>query len=245
MTTVGFIYPGHAAEDDYPLAEKLLGEGLTLAVEHIYGEDVYAVEQLKELGSRDRLADGVQRLSKYQPDSVMWAGTGSSFVYGLDGAQRHVDELSGAASVPASSTSLAFIHAVRALDLQRVAVSASYPVEVTDLFGQFLADAGIEVVNLAAAEIATATEVGQLGGKAVIDLIVGYDHPEAEAMLVPDTAMRTFGLVNDVEEQIGKPVLTANQVTIWEGLRLAGDHRTVPNAGALLRPNTPGRHAER
>ena len=46
MTTIGFIYPDHAAEDDYPLAEQLLGgsdadEGdIRLPVEHIYGTDL-------------------------------------------------------------------------------------------------------------------------------------------------------------------------------------------------------------
>ena len=34
MTTVGFLYPGHAAEDDYPRMERILGNGLRLAVEH-------------------------------------------------------------------------------------------------------------------------------------------------------------------------------------------------------------------
>ena len=37
-----------------------------------------------------------------------------------------------------------------------------------------------------------------------------------------------------LERALGKTVLTANQVTIWEGLRLAGSSLTVPGHGQLL-----------
>ena len=41
-------------------------------------------------------------------------------------------------------------------------------------------------------------------------------------VLVPDTAWNTIGLLEELDAALGKPVLTANQVTIWQGLALAG-----------------------
>ena len=38
-------------------------------------------------------------------------------------------------------------------------------------------------------------------------------------MLVPDTALHTVEWLDDLDELLGKPVLTANQVSVWEGLR--------------------------
>ncbi|WP_199432402.1 maleate cis-trans isomerase family protein [Qaidamihabitans albus] len=236
MPTIGFIYPDHAAEDDYPLAEGLLGDGTRLAVAHIYGTDLHAVAELLDLGSPQRLTEGAGLLARHEPDAIVWACTSGSFVYGWDGATEQVAGLSAAAGgLPASSTSFAFVHAANALGLRRVAVAASYPDEVAKLFVEFLGKGGIEVVSLSAADIDTAAEVGDLSPEAVVDLIVSHDHPDAEALLVPDTAMRTLAVVERAEERLGKPVLTANQVTVWEGLRLVGANRAVPGVGALFR----------
>jgi maleate cis-trans isomerase len=238
VPTIGFIYPDHAAEDDYVLAEQLLGSDLgdiRLPVEHIYGTDLHAVPELLDLGSEARLADGASLLAKHEPDAVVWACTSGSFVYGWEGAHDQAKSLAAAAGVPASSTSFAFVHAARALGVHRVAVAASYPDDVARLFVEFLHAAGIEVVSMSSAGIDTAAEVGDLPAEAVVDLALSHDHPDAEALLVPDTAMRTLTEVNTIEDKSGKPVLTANQVTVWEGLRLAGETRVVRSLGALFR----------
>ncbi|PRX49138.1 maleate isomerase [Prauserella shujinwangii] len=236
MSTIGFIYPDHAAEDDYPLAERLLGGDVRLPVAHIYGTDLHAVAELLDLGSPARLTEGAGLLARHEPDAVVWACTSGSFVYGWDGATQQVAGLSEAAGgLPASSTSFAFVRAANALGLRRVAVAASYPDDVAALFAEFLGKGGIDVVSMSAADIDTAAEVGRLDPEAVVDLVAGRDHPDAEALLVPDTAMRTLALLDRIEERLGKPVLTANQVTVWEGLRLAGASRAVPGLGTLFR----------
>lgn len=235
MPTVGFIYPDHAAEDEYPLAERLLGDRFSLPVEHIYGTDLHAVPELLDLGSPQRLAGGAELLAKHEPDAVVWACTSGSFVYGWQGAQEQVNELAEAAGKPASSTSFAFVRAAERLGLNRVAVAASYPDDVAKLFVDFLAAGGVEVVSMSSEDIATAAEVGRLSPEAVAGLAVRHDHPSADAVLIPDTAMRTLGEIATIEGQLGKPVLTANQVTIWEGLRLAGEVPASEELGALFR----------
>ncbi|MGH3624521.1 MAG: maleate cis-trans isomerase family protein [Sciscionella sp.] len=241
MTTVGFLYPGHAAEDDYPRMARLLGGDVELVVEHTYGEDLHAVNELLDLGNPDRLAEGTLRLRQHAPDAVLWACTSGSFVYGLQGATEQAAGLAEAAGVPASSTSFAFVSAARALGVSTVAIAASYPAEVAERFKEFLADAGLEVVGVSSQGINTAAEVGRLPEDAVLALAAANDRPDAEALLVPDTAMRTIEVIEKLEAELGKPVLTANQVTVWEGLRLAGDPRGCQGIGALFRDGTGNR----
>lgn len=232
MTTVGFVYPDHAAEDDYPPVAAALG--VRLPVAHIYGTDLHAVPELLDLGSPARLREGAALLAPHRPDAVVWACTSGSFVYGPQGALEQARGLAEAAGVPATSTSLAFAEAVRALGLRRVAVAASYPDDVARLFVEFLAHDGIEVVAMTSAGIDTAAEVGTLTPDRVLALAAANDHPDAEALLVPDTAMHTMGLLPELETTLGKPVLTANQVSIWAGLRLAGADPAAPGLGTLF-----------
>ncbi|MBT2367047.1 aspartate/glutamate racemase family protein [Streptomyces sp. ISL-10] len=221
MTTVGLLYPGHSAEDDYPRIETLL-TGVNVPIVHTdIGEDAHRVDALREMGSAERLAVGVEQLRLSGAESVVWACTSGSFVYGWEGAHEQTRALALAAGLPASSTSFAFVHAAREVGATRVAVAATYPEDVTDLFADFLQAAGIEVVATRSGGIVTAAEVATWEREQVLDLLRKADDPRADAVLLPDTALHTVAHLQELEEAAGKPVLTANQVTVWEGLRLA------------------------
>lgn len=231
--TVGILYPGYSAEDDYPLAESLL-EGPRLPLVHtLMREDAHRVDALLDIGGDDVLADGVRTLGDGL-DSVVWACTSGSFVFGWDGATAQVEALGAVAGVPASSTSFAFVDACARLGVTRVAVGATYPDDVAERFVAFLGVAGIEVLSLSAKGIITAAEVGTLPREAVLEFAAAADHPDAQALLLPDTALHTIGLLAALDARVGKPVLTANQVSVWQGLRLAGADAPRPGFGALF-----------
>ncbi|WP_121747152.1 aspartate/glutamate racemase family protein, partial [Streptomyces sp. E2N166] len=222
MTALGFLYPGHSGEDDYPRIEQLLGSDIRVDLVHTdIGEDAHRVDALLEMGSAQRLAAGVEELRLAGADAVVWACTSGSFVHGWEGAQEQVRALAQAAGLPASSTSFAFVHAVKEIGARRVAIGATYPDDVARLFAEFLRAAGIEAVGVVSSGIITAAEVGTWTESEVLALARAADHPDAEAVLLPDTALHTAAHIPVLEKELGKPVLTANQVTIWEGLRLA------------------------
>lgn len=225
---VGLLYPGYGAEDDFPALEDRLSGRLRLPLAHTsVGVDAHAVDALLDLGRPERLAEGARALMSDDPGSVMWACTSGSFVFGWDGARRQVDQVAEVLARPVSSTSLAFVHAAQALGVSRVAVSASYPEDVAEHFVRFLERGGITVTATTSQGIFTAAEVGRLNRREVLDLVRSVDAAGAEAILVPDTAMHSLQLLAELEEAAGMPVLTANQVTVWEGLRLIGAGETI------------------
>ncbi|MFF3379565.1 decarboxylase [Streptomyces sp. NPDC002680] len=235
MTALGFLYPGHSAEDDYQRMEHLLGSDIRLDVIHTdIGEDAHRVDALLEMGSADRLAAGVEELRLCGAEAVVWACTSGSFVYGWEGAQDQIRTLARTAGMPASSTSLAFVHAVRELGVRRVAIGATYPADVAELFAEFLGAAGVEVTGVRGAGIVTAAEVGEWTEEDVRALAQESDAPEAEALLLPDTALHTASHIENLESQLAKPVLTANQVTVWEALRLTTRKVNAPSLGTLF-----------
>ncbi|HEY9312435.1 maleate cis-trans isomerase [Williamsia sp.] len=236
VTTVGMLYPGNAAEDDYPLLEQILGDNIALPVVITsVGVDAHEVEALLDLGSSERLLDGARQVAQHRPDSVMWACTSGSFVFGWNGAHQQAGEISETLGIPTGSTSIAFAAACRALELERVAVAATYPDDVSRHFSKFLAAAGVAVTELVSHDIPTAALAGELGHDDVLDLARSNDSTEARAILIPDTALHTVAWIDELEEVLGKPVLTANQVTAWYGLLLAGNQVTSDRLGTLFR----------
>jgi len=235
-STVGLLYPGHGAEDDFPALEARLEGHVRLPVMHTsVGEDAHRVDALLDLGSPTRLAAGAEGLRPHRPDSVMWACTSGSFVFGWDGARRQVDGVADTLGLPVSSTSIAFVNAVQALGLTSVAVAASYPDEVARHFVEFLRVGDVTVTAMGSHGIMTAEEVGRLGRDDVLAMVSAADTHGAEALLVPDTAMHSLAWLDELEEAAGILVLTANQVTVWEGLRLLGDVPAIDGLGALFR----------
>ncbi|MEV5608472.1 decarboxylase [Streptomyces sp. NPDC052225] len=235
MTALGFLYPGHSAEDDYPRIEMLIDSDVRLPVVHTdIGEDAHRVDALLRMGAPERLAAGVEELRLSGAEAVVWACTSGSFVFGWDGAHDQVRGLARAAGLPASSTSFAFAHAIRELGVRRVAVAATYPEDVAAHFATFLKASGAEVLSVRGSGIITAAEVGTWGWDEVLAMARAGDHPDAEAVLLPDTALHTAAYVKDLEQTLGKPVLTANQVTVWEALRLVDRRVNAPTLGTLF-----------
>ncbi|MEU7422770.1 decarboxylase [Streptomyces sp. NPDC040750] len=240
MTALGFLYPGHSAEDDYPRMEQLLGSDVRLDLIHTdIGEDAHRVDPLGEMGSAERLAAGMEGLRLAGVEAVVWAATSGGFAHGWEGAQAQVRTLARLAGMPASSTSVAFVHAARELGVRRVAVGATYPEDVATLFAEFLRAGGLEVTGTRSSGTVTATEVGTWGEEDVLALARAADVPDAQAVLLPDTALHTAAHLPLLEKTLSKPVLTANQVTVWEGLRLADRRVNAPILGTLFTREPP------
>lgn len=246
MPSVGLLYPGHSAEHDFAHAERILSRQAPDLAAHFpvtitsVGRDAHEVDALLDLGSMQRLTDGADRLvQEHSPDVVVWACTSGSFVYGWDGAREQAHGLARHTGLPASSTSLAFVRAVHSMGVNEVAIAASYPREVAQHLADLLHHTGITVTDLSTHEIFTAAEVGTLDADDVTRLVADAPRDGAQALLVPDTAMHTLALLPELEEAAGMPVLTANQVTVWEGLRLLGQIPHAPGLGLLFAGDRP------
>ena len=234
MLRIGILYPLHSAEDDYPSMAARLEPPVEVAVVHTDAVDMHTVEDCRRTGDWEHLKPGAAELSTLGPDVCMWACTSGSFVYGLAGAEDQARRIGSYLGVPASSTSLSFVRAIQTLGITRVAVAATYPEALAAEFVGFLGEGGIQVVHLGSLGIWTAVEVGEVGGEEVIDFVQANDHADAEAILIPDTALHTVAFLSELDGAIGKPVLTANQVTMWEALRLGGQVRRQRGFGQLF-----------
>jgi maleate cis-trans isomerase len=235
MPTVAMLYPGHSAEDDYTELEARL-PGAALPVVHTWeGPTAHDVAALRALGAEEPLRTASRRARELRPDAVMWACTSGSFVYGPQGVHEQAAWIAEEAGVPASSTSLALIAGLQHLAAIRVAVAATYPSVVTGHLTDLMADSGLEVTAVTHADVPSGEDAGRLPPDEVVRMVAGVERPAGtQAVVVPDTALRTTGLLPRLEAEVGLPVVTANQATAWYGLRLAGWTGTATGLGALF-----------
>lgn len=239
MRTIGLLYPGTSAINDFDhLTEALAAHDVSLLVQETsVGVDAHEVGALLDLGSAERLGEAAARIA-HRVDAITWACTSGSFVFGWEGAHQQVAQITERTGLPASSTSLAFMRACRAMNLRRVVVAASYPQEVAEHFVSFLRAAGVEITGFSSHDIHTAAEVGTLGHEEVAQIVSGVQdvtaRDGAQAILVPDTAMHTLAHLEHLELVAGLPVLTANQVTVFDALGVLGLDLHLDGFGSLF-----------
>ena len=231
---IGILYPLYSAEDDYPRLAAALKPAVEVQVIHTDSPNLHRIDESLITGSREYLLAGADELRPHDVAVCLWACTSASFAFGVEGAQRQAQDLVDALGVPASSTSLAFLSASQALELKRVAVAATYPEDLSNAFRAFLETGGVEVVHMGCLGVWTGDEVALIEREEVLRFACANDHPDAEAVLIPDTALHTVDFLPELETAVGKTVLTANQVTMWEALRLANHLTPQSNLGRLM-----------
>lgn len=241
---LGLIYPGGGAEHEYYQFAEAVGDRIRIFLvgSRVGGGDDHSIPSLRETARIESLVEAARRLAPLRPDSVMWACTSGSFVVGRRGAEAQVEAITRVTKAPAGSTSLAFAHALAVLGLRRVAVLAPYPEDAARAFVTFLGAFGVDVRELRWLGAKSGWDSAVIPPEDVRRAAQAVDRPDAEALLIPDTALPTLSVIDEIERTLGKPTLTANQVTLWEGLRLAGAPWSVPGYGRLLTTPTVGGH---
>ena len=234
---LGFLFPPCGGEDELYRHGEALGDDLRILLmgTRIFGdEEEHAPHHLSRTGGIDHLVMHAKVMARMNPDSVIWACTSGSFIDGLRHAERQVEAIAATAGCPASSTSLAFVAALRHLGIGRAALLCSYPEVTARAFRDFLRDCDIEVCDLAWLDAPSGPAAAALGRKRLIAAAEGLSVPEGGAILIPDTAMPSMSLISPLEARLDRVVLTANQVSLWRALRLAGDERRSDELGRLF-----------
>jgi len=116
------------------------------------------------------------------------------------------------------TTSGALTAGLAHLGVTRVAVATPYDEELTELLGEFLVEAGVRLVG--SAHLGLSNDIWKVPYETTAALIREADVPEAQAVVVSCTNLPTYDLIAPLEAELGKPVVTANQATMWASLRI-------------------------
>jgi maleate isomerase len=165
-----------------------------------------------------------------QPRVVAYACTSGSFAHGLAGERHLVAAMREAGAAEALTTSGALLEALVALGAERIAVATPYGVDVAARLQDFLAEAGVDTAS--SAHLGLRGDIWKVPYETTAQLIRDADARDAAAVFVSCTNLATYDLIAPLERELGKPVLTANQVTMWAALRVV--HKAAVGPGQRL-----------
>jgi maleate isomerase len=178
-----------------------------------------SLELAEAVGDEAAVASATGEVLVPEPLVVAYACTSGSFVHGVEGERRLVAAMRAAGAPAAVTTSGALLEALAALGVRRLAVATPYVESVTARLHDYLAEAGVTTVS--GAHLGLEAGIWKVPYETTARLVREADSPGADAVFVSCTNLPTYELVAPLERELGKPVLTANQVTLWAALRLA------------------------
>ncbi|MFI0349000.1 Asp/Glu racemase [Actinomadura sp. 9N407] len=178
------------------------------------------VEMASALADHSIVRQATRDVLAPEPLAVAYACTSGSFINGAQG-ERELSQAMLKAGAPAATTSSgALVESLALLGISRVAVVTPYIDSVTDRLVSFLGSHGIGVVS--SVGMGLLNHIWKVGYGEVVNAVSAVDCPEAEAVFISCTNVPTYDIIAPLERMLGKPVLTANQVTMCSALRAMG-----------------------
>ena len=112
---------------------------------------------------------------------------------------------------------------------------APYGQEICDQLRQYLGDSGFTVLNLVSLGLAD-LDIPKTDPGHIFRIARDSCRDDADAIFLSCTNFRGFEIVVPLERDLGKPVVTANQATMWHALQLIGIREKREDLGTLFAP---------
>jgi maleate isomerase len=229
---IGVINPSAAITFDHEWA-RMLPWGVSFHVTRlllIEGSAKDLAEMTSHAGEAARI------LATSQVNILCYACTLGSMFQGIEGERSLVAKLEETAGVPAVTMARAAVEALHVLGARRVAVANPYTEVANKWVRAFLEAYGIEVVALRGMEITDSWSIAQMAPSAALDLgrEVLQQASNAEALFLSCGNMRTIEILDQLEEETGRPVVSSNQAMLWYALKVLGIKEIVQGYGRLL-----------
>jgi len=251
-------------ENDQTVEAELGGlwpDGVTAFVTRIPMEDQVTPETLLAMEERIPAAAGLLP-SAFGFDAIGYGCTSAATLIGEDGVDAAIRRAHP--EVPNTNPMAAAVAAMGALGAARIGVVTPYSAEVTAgivghltrkglavaVVGSFLEESdsvvariteesvAAAVIQLVASDQARAEPVRETGAARAGGGAGGLD-----AVFVSCTSLRALGIVEDLEADLGIPVVSSNLAFGWHLLRLAGVEDAIPGLGRLYRLTLDGSSA--
>jgi maleate cis-trans isomerase len=176
-----------------------------------------------------------RKLADAEVDVIVFAATAPTLAKGKGYDLELIKRMEGAAGRPATTAATAFVDALRLLGANKVSIGAPWSKTMDKPMIEFMEANGFEVVHSEVVGFVASIDLGRVGPETAYELGRRTDRPDADAIVMPGGNWASMAVVERLENELGKPVLVNNAVSLWAGLRLLRRNDSIRGYGRLLR----------
>jgi maleate isomerase len=182
-----------------------------------------------------RILQAAELLADSKCDVTVLQCTGTSMSGGVDMDKRVVAEIARLTGRPALSAASALTAAFAALTLKRLVFISETEQAGHDRKLRFLREAGYIIVADRAASLSGTDAYCVTPPRFWYDAAMQLRDDSADAYFISCANIQSVDVIEDLERDLARPVITSNQAAIWCALRAAGIRDQVAGLGTLLR----------
>lgn len=180
-----------------------------------------------------KVAEAAQILADATCDSIVFHCTANSMAEGMEGERRIAGAIEEATGLKAATTASATMAAFDALGAERVVLVSPYPRESHEHEIEFLEEAGCEIVGERNLGLAGSEAYSAMLPSEWVATLKAMKNDKADVYFASCANIRAIEALEEMEENLDAPVVTSNQLVIWQALRMAGINEPVPGLGRL------------
>jgi maleate isomerase len=161
-------------------------------------------------------------LADARVDSIVWSGTSGGW-RGITDDQALCAAISQATGVPATTSTLALLAALRLLGTRRLGLVTPYPADMHDAVARTLAGQGLEIAGSAAGGFTASNwELSTMPPERIGAMVAEVAAAGPGAITVFCTNLAAADQAESWEAEFGIPVLDSVTLAVWHALELSG-----------------------
>jgi maleate isomerase len=199
-----------------------------------------ASDPVRAIADPPAVDDAAEMLAMAPLHAIVFAFTSSSYVRGAaDDAALKFRLEARTRGIPVVIPCAAAAIALAAISAKRIALGSPpwFSAEMDQQGVRYFQEEGFEVVSSGPAGLRSDQQAIQ--PDQLYDWVRTHVPANAEGVFVGGNGFRAIGVIKALEDTLGCPVLTANQVAFWCALRLSGARAPVINYGRIFEFDLP------
>lgn len=173
-----------------------------------------------------------EELKHAEVNVIAFGCTAGSFIKGLGYDREIIGLIERSAKIPATTTSTAVIEAFKEMGVEKLSVATPYEDWLNQKLIKFIEVSGLKVLKMKGLGITR--DIAHVHPERVYRLAKEVHTLESDGVFISCTDFRTIDILNVLEQDLKKPVISSNQATMWMMLRMAGVKTPIKGFGALM-----------
>lgn len=222
---IGLIVPSPVTTAEMEF-HRMAPEGVSVHTARVLLKEVTKEEEKDNviLQMSSELMRAAKELASVEPGVIIYACTTASFIKGPGYDKELGEKIKKETGVPGYSTTTAVVEALNAFKLRNIILVTPYNKGIGDKETAFLTKGipGLKVLAEKHLGILAALPKGEVRPEVPYRIARALDRPDVDGIFISCANFRSIEIIEQLEKDTGKPVVTSNQASMWMALKVLG-----------------------